>query len=555
MKNLFLTLIFFIGIYNVNAQNLQWVKHFGTSGTDVGHSICTDTYGNIYVTGNFDSGSITLGSITLTSAGATDIFIVKYNNDGVVQWAIQEGGSGCESGLTIYADNAGYLYVSGQYEETATFGEGDTSITSRGSTDIFVAKYTSDGDFLWVRSAGAGSPYSVDRGCCIVTDDIGNIYLAGGFYSETSTDTCFFDINTYIIGNGNSDIFIAKYSSDGEVLWVKKAGGVDYDEALSIGIDSVTNIYITGTFKCTAFFGDTSLIATGNTNEDLFLAKYDSDGNFIWAQKAGGSDIDAGNGLFVDKNCDIYLTGYFGGTATFGDSIVSSMGSYDMFFAKYNSSGTMQWLKHYGSSGTGTNSSRAIVLDIFGNIYITGLISGSVNFGTSTLTSVGWQDMFVAKFDSSANFEWAKSGGGAMFDRGNSLCADNSGNVFVTGWYDGTASFDDSTFMSSGGGWDCFIVKYLQLGTSIKDYSSYENTFSVYPNPANDIIYIHSNTPVSQNVTINIMDSKGQMIFSKKQTLSDGNDFQIYISKYPKGMYIINITSVTGIYAKKIFIQ
>ena len=114
---------------------------------DVGHSICTDTYGNIYVTGNFDSGSITLGSITLTSAGATDIFIVKYNNDGVVQWAIQEGGSGCESGLTIYADNAGYLYVSGQYEETATFGEGDTSITSRGSTDIFVAKYTSDGDF------------------------------------------------------------------------------------------------------------------------------------------------------------------------------------------------------------------------------------------------------------------------------------------------------------------------------------------------------------------------------------------------------------------------
>ena len=74
MKNLFLTLIF-IGIYNVNAQNLQWVKHFGTSGTDVGHSICTDTYGNIYVTGNFDSGSITLGSITLTSAGATDILL------------------------------------------------------------------------------------------------------------------------------------------------------------------------------------------------------------------------------------------------------------------------------------------------------------------------------------------------------------------------------------------------------------------------------------------------------------------------------------------------
>ena len=73
------------------------------------------------------------------------------------------------------------------------------------------------------------------------------------------------------------------------------------------------------------------MIATGNTNEDLFLAKYDSDGNFIWAQKAGGSDIDAGNGLFVDKNSDIYLTGYFGGTATFGDSIVSSMGSYDMF--------------------------------------------------------------------------------------------------------------------------------------------------------------------------------------------------------------------------------
>ena len=84
----------------------------------------------------------------------------------------------------------------------------------------------------------------------------------------------------------------------------------------------------------------------------------------------------------------------------------------------------------------------------------------------------------------------AKSGGGAMFDRGTGLCADNSSNVFVTGWYDGTASFDDSTIMSSGG-WDCFIVKYLQLGTSIKDYSSYENTFSVYPNPANDIIYIH----------------------------------------------------------------
>jgi len=252
---------------------------------------------------------------------------------------------------------------------------------------------------------------------------------------------------------------IALFAQNVDWLWVKQAGGTDYDFGHSIAVDANGNNYVTGSFSGSSTFGTTTLTSSGD--KDIFVAKIDHNGNWLWANQAGGISYDYGRGIAVDDNGNSYITGEFEESATFGTTTLTSSGSYDIFVAKLDSSGNWLWAKQ--AWGIGEDVGFSIAVDAKGNSYITGVFMESANFGTTTLTSSGDYDIFVAKLDINSNWLWAKQAGGTDDDYGNGIAVDANGNSYVTGYFSESATFGTTTLTSSGD-IDIFVAKLDSSG-------------------------------------------------------------------------------------------
>ncbi len=512
MKNLipqiiFLALLFFsFGSLHAQPVDFLWtVQVEGNGFFDDGRDIATDGAGNIILAGQFE-GSATFGDTTLSSFGSADIFLAKYDADGNVLWATQAGGSNFDEGIAVATDEAGNIFLSGHFVETASFE--DTSLTSLGFQDIFLAKYDASGNLHWVKQAGGSE---TDIGIDMAVDNTGNVALCG-FFSGSST----FD-NTTLTSVGFEDIFLAKFDSNGNLLWAKQAGGDGTDNCFGLAIDAANNIMITGVFAETATFADTSLTSVGFV--DIFLAKYDSDGNFLWAAQAGGPDFDSGAGVASDEADNIVLTGTFGsfgppsgGSATFGNITLNSAGMGDVFVAKYDSDGNVIWAKQAGSSSF--DSGQGIATDNAGNIVVTGGFNDQSTFGDTTMASNGLLDVFIAKYDSDGNVLWVKQGGGSDFDTGISITTNAAGDILTTGSFLGVADFDNTT-LTSGGGQDVFITKIAGSVTGIEDELNQPRLFTLaqnYPNPFNPSTTIEFTLQKSSLVQLTVYNVSGQAV-------------------------------------------
>jgi len=227
-------------------------------------------------------------------------------------------------GITI--DDTGNSYVIGLFLHTATFGT--FTLTSFGYVDIFVAKIDENGNWLWVNQAGYGG---WDGGFGITIDDAGNNYVTGSFNGPI-----YFGLYP-LYSSGYDDIFVAKIDENGNWLWATQAGGSSSDDSgYGITIDNAGNCYVTGIFMYTATFGPYSLISSGY--DDIFVAKMDENGNWLWATQAGAGSDDSGYGITIDNAGNSYVTGFFKETATFGSHSLTSSGENDIFVAKLNSS-------------------------------------------------------------------------------------------------------------------------------------------------------------------------------------------------------------------------
>lgn len=428
---------------NAQAPDFAWAKRAGGTEADAASRITADASGNSYVTGIF-RGSASFDTITLTSSGSTDIFIAKYDASGKVLWAKQAGGPDIDAGKNIAVDISGNSYVTGEFRGTSTFGS--TILTSSGNYDTFIAKYDSSGNLVWVRQSG-GTADEMGRG--IIVGSSGDCYITGYFDGSASFGT------TTLTSTGSFDIFVAKYDAAGKFQWANRAGSSAEDFGRNIAVDGSGNSYITGTFKGVANFGSATL--TSNGAEDMFIAKYDALGNLLWAKSAGGTNKDAANGIDVDASGNSSIAGEFQGTATFGSNTITSTGSLpDIFIARYDPSGTALWAKRAG--GSSNDFGRNIAVDSSGNSYMAGEFEGSASFGITTLTSAGGVDVFVAKYDASGNVIWAKRAGSNLEDRASGIGLDSIGNTYISGYFLGEASFGSHTITSSGGS-DVYISK------------------------------------------------------------------------------------------------
>ncbi len=312
--------------------------------------------------------------------------------------------------------------------------------------------------WAWAKSAGGMTKV---ESYAIAIDKWGNSYITG--YFEDSIR--FGPVTLHNTGNAySSDIFLAKYDVNGAFVWAQKAGGAQYDYGTGLVTDSIGDVFVTGLFESSATFGTLPAISSSGSF-DVFIAKYDTNGNAIWVKKGGGTGWEYGNGIAIDNRGNCIITGSFLGSATFGTTTLTSSGSNDAFVAKYNGNGGFLWAKRAG--GTGDDKSLAVTTDPIGNSYITGYFSGTVSFGTSTITSAGGFDMFFAKFDANGNAVFAKKGGGSLEDEGKSIKADSKGGCFVTGYYNGTATFGISTTVTSAGMADIFTARYDYKGDLI----------------------------------------------------------------------------------------
>jgi len=345
----------FIAGYNSSGK-LEWVKGAGGEGFDEGRCITADSRGNLYVTGFFQDEA-RFDTITLKSQGDRDIFIAKYDGSGKVVWVRQAGGGGIDKGYSVCCDPRDNVLVTGSFRETAAFG--DRKLTARGFSDIFIAKYDPTGNLILVKQAGGKG---FDRGFAVTTDKAGNVYATGYFKDEAQFD------QAMLTSNGGRDIFISKYTPDGELFWVKNAGGSYWDYGYALAVDNKDRLYVTGFFFEDAVFENCKLKAV-NQN-DLFVAAYDGSGKLLWVRQAGGDSYDRGKSIAVDNKGHIYVAGHFKGNITFPGCSLTAHGEYDSFIAKYDDRGNLLWAGHAG--GKYYDEASAIALGSDNSIYMTG---------------------------------------------------------------------------------------------------------------------------------------------------------------------------------------
>jgi len=379
-------------------------------------------------------------------------------------------------------------------------------------------------------------------------DSDGNSYVTGYF-----RETAIFGATT-LTGNGYYDIFVCKLDINGNFLWAMKAGSDLWDEGYSIAVDIAGNCYVTGFFDGTASFGATTLTSSGEF--DIFVCKLDADGNFLWVKQAGGTGYDGGLDIAVDSAGNCYVTGYFEGSVSFGATTLTSSGELDIFVCKLDPNGNFLWAKQAGGIDGDCGYSIAVVSN--GNSYVTGDFYGTACFGDITLTSSGYSDIFACKLDPNGNFLWANKAGGIDKDYGESIAVDSAGNIYVTGWFEGTAIFG-ATSLTSNGDYDIFVCK-LGSGTPVDDPTVPELAgdpilYPAWPNPCllGQSASIKAVVAERETGTLSIYNLRGELI-SRRELASGEHVISLDSSKLPSGLYFFRLVTSSGVAVRKMAI-
>lgn len=327
--------------------------------------------------------------------------------------------------------------------------------------------------FAWVSKAGG---HLTDIAETVISDQNGNIIVLGEFSDSIITFGSFTLFNSHY---PNFDIYIVTYDASGNVVRAKSEGGFGNDYCTGAQTDGSGNVYITGSYDSPDItFGNTTLTNSGAIN--IFLVKYDPQGNVLWAQTSNGTDVDEFPELAVDINGNIYQSGsFYSSSLTFGSFTIQNSNQFfsDIFVAKYNTAGTVIWAN--SSSGLNTEFDQGIACDNSGNCYVTGYFYGqSVAFDTITLTNAdtsGYNlDPFLVKYNPDGLAEWAKNIGGFNMDAGTAVACDRNGNVYHTGYFQSPSITVGSSTLTNNGSnisGDIFLVKYDSSGTAIWEKS------------------------------------------------------------------------------------
>lgn len=447
-------------------------------------------------------------------------------NVGAVQgWARTWGGPAIDlwdRGFDLAISAPGDVYITGCFADVVDFDPGTAADVhqSVGKEDVFLSKFSPDGEFLWARTWG-GSGCDLARR--IALDAFDNVYVTGLF-----RDTVDFDpgpSTDYHESNGNSDPFLSSFSSDGEFRWARTWGGPAYNWGFGVATASPACVYVSGYFFETAYFdpGSPGDVITSAGSRDAYLSKFDDSGSFQWAYTWGASGHDSADAVAADGNSDVYVTGLFRGDVDFDPDPTHTEApgstSFDMYLSAFDATGDHRWVQTWDSGGndegydiaadgcdfvyvTGDliiddnqdaflckystsgsllqavtwggeamDQGRSVSVDCQGVASVAGIFGGAVDFnpgsGEYIRESNGDADVFLSRFDATGEFKWARTWGSTLDEMGNGVAADQFGNVCITGYFKNEVDFDPGPSVdphASNGGEDVFIIKLLPNG-------------------------------------------------------------------------------------------
>jgi len=553
------------------APDWMWAKSFGSAVQMIderGESIAVDASGNVYTVGefagtvDFDQGA---GTFNITSYGYTDVFISKLDAAGNFIWTQRLGGTGFEYGSAITIDPTGnYIYVTGSFEGTCDFDPGASTfnMSTPGGQDIFVCKLDVSGNFTWAKQMdGASTQNNFATG--IITDNTGNIYSTGYFYGSVDFDPG----NGIAIStaSGNySDIYISKLDVLGNYIWSRQMGGTGDDRANSICIDHSGNgdVYTTGYFSGTADFdpgnGTSNLTAAGQ--RDIFISRLDASGNFVWAKAMSGTSLETGNEITFDVAGNLWLTGSFYSTVDFdpGPNVfnLTSAGIDDIFIAKLNTSGNLLLAQRIGSQSW--DDGLSITADSMGNVFTTGFFNGTADFDADStesynLTSIGDSDVFVTRMDLSGNLIWATSAGGTKGESGLSIAFSFAGDTYVSGYYrSSTVAFSNNTIANAdiGGSLvsDAFVAK-LGQNTGVRDLQK-ASMYNLYPNPCTGHTVLACGNSLEKKISL--YNLQGSLV---SDFASATYDTDLRLENIMPGIYFVKVATVRSNEVLKLVVE
>ncbi|HYF04109.1 MAG TPA: SBBP repeat-containing protein [Patescibacteria group bacterium] len=476
-------------VVKYNSQGaVVWARSIGGIYQEDATGIATDDIGNVYVTGYTNSLTIISGDLQLDNTGEMfDMFIAKYDGDGNTIWAKSMGGNYDDFSTGIITGNNGDFYLTG-YFQSSSIQFGNINFVNSSNTinyygEMFLVKFNSDGNVLWADAIqGIGN----ERGYSLTKDNQNNIYVTGTFNSKTivfGSDTLVCSYHSMSHAQDDAaDIFIAKYSADGDVLWARSAQGSDHDRSYSITADSLGNIYISGcSWSYDLTFGEFDFSDSTDGYTDLFIVKYDQSGNTIWAQKFASSDVNSI--ISCDSKGDVYLTSSYSKEIKLGTTTLTNFGgTLDIFLAKFNSDGIVQWAE-----------------------------SPSVTFGNNKVSNSCY---------------------------GYGLSINNNDEVSITGVFTTpNIAFGQTTLVNQEKGKEkIFIAKLSGLGTSINEEAFKKTKTTIFPKPTTSQFHITNLAP--GNWTITIYTLNGQSVFKKELTEANA---MIDLSGKAKGAYVYRL--------------
>ncbi len=446
-----------------------WLRSLGSVNYDRLNIVDTDTNGNIFAFGTYGSG-----------LEDTDPWLLKFSPCGTLEASAMWGSTYYDSAMGMSVAPTGHIFVTGSFFYTVDFdpGSGTDNHTSAGSSDIYISKFTNYLVHEWTITIGGSSS---DRGQAINAHSIAQPWVTGyftGFDIDFDPGTGF----EYLHSEGDRDVFIARYDTNGNFIYAGNIGGVDDDYGNAIDVDTSHNVYFTG-----FVYGDNVDLNPGSGysdywsegGRDVFLVKLTTTGSYEWAEAWGGIGEDIGYGIAVDSPDVVYVTGQYENTVDFnpdtGSDTDTSEGGSDVFVNAFELDGTQLGSVRWGN--VNDDIGYDVNIDDYGNLYVVGRFLGTTDFDPGGgIDAHGPGGAFLSRFNAYNlylfDYNWSRTWGNNDDTWGRGVSCDSDENIFIVGKYEGTVEFaqtgapcsDDSAQRTSYGYDDMFLVKYMPFG-------------------------------------------------------------------------------------------
>lgn len=403
--------------------------------------------GDSVITGDFEGTIDFGGGATYTSLGLYDIFLARFDPAGALLWSKTFGDVALQSAQAVAVGPMGEVVITGFFQGTVNFGGG--ALTTAGGADIFVAKFDASGAHVWSKKFGSAT--DDQYGLAVAIDPLGDVVVTGSYKGAINFG------GANLTSGGGADIYLLKLAgATGNHLFSQRFGDAAIDQAgRAVATDAMGNILLTGKFEGTVNFGGAALASAGSA--DAFLAKFDTAGVHIFSARFGDAAYQIGRGVGADAAGNIVVVGDFAGAVDLGGGAATSAGNTDVFAGLFDPTGAHLTTTSFG--GVGYDSVSAIAVS-GGDIALTGYLEGDASVGGVSLVGSGGRDALLAKLSAAdLTAKWARLFGDASYyQSGQAVGMDAMGNVFIGGYYFGSADFGLGPLTSAGGA-DAFIAK------------------------------------------------------------------------------------------------